>query len=192
VVPVLGAPLVGGILSVEVPTVESEGDLVELKVVNTTASSAPSTTAQATSSDNNVRHLVQESAHPVIAQHPLSDAVDVADEPTSADSDPILTTVGMPAPVAGHLNDKPVDSLPVLTTQHAADENGNLSSFSGGESNDVRDPIPIESLNAIGDLPSLDADFVPSESRPISPSHILTPFLRATGVTPALQHNHKR
>jgi hypothetical protein len=192
VVPVLAASRAGGVLSIEVPTVEPKGYLVELKIVNTTASSAASAAAHAPSSDDLVCHLMKHGGSPFVTEHPLSDAVDVADVPTSADRDPILTTVGVPAPVASHLDDQPIESLTLLTTQHAANENGNLSSFSGGESDDVRDPIPIESFNAIGDLPSLDADFVPSESRPISPSHILTPFLRATGVTPALQHNHKR
>jgi hypothetical protein len=185
VVPVLAASRGGSILSVEVLTVERESDLVELKVVDTTASSAASATAHAPSADDDVCHLMKHGGSPLVTEHPLSDAVDVAGVPTRADRDATLTTEGVPAPVSGHLNHEPVESLTMLTTQHTANENGNLSPFSSGEPDDVRNPIPIESFNAMRHAPSLDADLARSDHRPISPSHILTPFQGALGVTPA-------
>lgn len=181
------APGVGCILGIEIPTIKLKRDFVEFKIVNTRTSPAPRTSLKAPSPDDYVRHFVEQSLAPGIAKHLLSDSVDIARIPTSANRDPTLTSVGVTAPAASHLNNQPIESLSILTAQHSASQNRNLGSFGGGKSDDIRDSRPVKSFNPIGDLPALDANFVSSESRPTCSSHFTTPFLRALGVTPALR-----
>jgi hypothetical protein len=169
------APSVGCILGIEIPTVKLKRNFVELKIVNTCTSPTPRTSLKAPSPDDYVRHFVQQSLTPGITQHSLSDPVDIAHIPTSANRDPTLTSVSVTAPAASHLDNQPIESLSMLTAQHSASQNRNLGSFGGGKSDNIRDPRPVKSFNPIGDLPALDADLVLSESRPIPPSHFSPP-----------------